>query len=244
MTKNFNLFCLPHAGGSKYAYQPFVEAAPSFMNVRLLEYPGRGDKLRQTPLTDAVALAKLLLSEIRDELDVPYVVYGHSMGTLIGLLMLRKIKEAGYKMPKFAFFTGSEGPYSRIHKKIRHQLPKDELIEELRSLGGVSEEVLNEPDVMDLFLPIIRADFQAIETFKYQPMPPMDIPINVAIGTQEEVTYEQAKSWQYETTYPLEVMQLRGHHFFIFDHVQRIINLIAEKAEDYLNYSNHLNQQI
>lgn len=233
MTSNFNLFCLPHAGGNKYAYQPFIEAAPDFIDVKVLEYPGRGEKSSQALITDAISLAELMLNEIRDQLGTPYSIYGHSMGTLIGLLLLRKIEENGLKMPEFVFFTGSEGPRSRKFEKDRHLLPKDELIEELRLLGGVTEDVLNEPDIMDFFLPIIRADFQAIESFKYFETAPLNVPMTIAIGTQEKVSSDQAKSWQHETRFPLEIMQFHGNHFFIFDHAKRILNLISEKVMEH-----------
>ncbi len=228
----FNLFVLPHAGGNKYAYKPFADVAPSHVNVILLEYPGRGERLQQATVSDAVSLARLMVSEIRHYLHTPYAVYGHSMGTLIGLLMLREIQQLALPRPKFVFFTGSEGPATRKHEKIRYKLPDPELIEELRSLGGVSQEVLNEPQILEFFLPIIRADFQVIETYEYVPARPMDIPFSIAIGTQENVTVEEARSWQKETRRPVEVMQFHGQHFFIFDHTHRIMKLIAEKVND------------
>jgi len=229
MATRFNLYCLPHAGGNKYAYKPFVDAAPAFIKVIPLEYPGRGERVQEKPMTDVVELARLILSEIKSELYVPYAIYGHSMGTLVGYLLAREIRRAGYASPKFLFFTGSEGPATRKNEKIRHLLPENELIEELKSLGGVSDEVLNEPDIMGFFLPIIRADFHAVETYQHVEGANFDIPINVAIGTEEKVTAEEAKSWQRETKVPIELMQFHGNHFFIFDHTERIMKLITEK---------------
>jgi surfactin synthase thioesterase subunit len=229
MTTRFNLFCLPHAGGNKYAYRPFAEAAPPFVKVILLEYPGRGERVREKPVTDVTELAKMMVEEIKRELDVPYAIYGHSMGTLVGYLMAREIRCAGYADPKFLFFTGSEGPATRNRDKIRHLLQEDELIEELRSMGGISDEVLEEPDIMGFFLPIIRADFEAVETYKHIPAGGFSFPIYIIIGTEEKVTMEDAQSWQLETRLPIELMQFRGNHFFIFEHTERIMRLIAEK---------------
>ena len=96
-------------------------------------------------------------------------------------------------------------------------------------MGGISEEVLKESEIMDFFLPIIRADFQAVETYEYIQRENFDIPINIAIGTEEKVTPEDAKSWQIETSRPIELMQFHGNHFFIFDHTESIMKLITEK---------------
>src|SRR5579864_9349667 len=119
MTSKFNLFCLPHAGGNKYAYKRFVDAAPPFVKVIPLEYPGRGERVDEDPITDVIELTKLMLSEIKDDLGSPYAIYGHSMGTLVGYLMLREMRGAGYEFPEFLFVTGSEGPATRKKDKIR-----------------------------------------------------------------------------------------------------------------------------
>jgi surfactin synthase thioesterase subunit len=229
MAPKFKLFCLPHAGGNKYAYKSFVDAAPAFIKVIPLEYPGRGERIQEKLITDVMELVKLLLADIRSELHAPYAIYGHSMGSLVGYLLAREIRKVGYASPKFLFFTGSEGPATRKNEKIRHLLPENELIEELKSLGGLSDEVSNEPDIIKFFLPIIRADFHAVETYQHVKGENFDIPINVAIGTEEKVTLEEAKSWQMETRVPIELIQFHGNHFFIFDHTERIMKLITEK---------------
>jgi surfactin synthase thioesterase subunit len=231
MIAKFNLFCLPHAGGIKYAYRRFVDLAPSFVKVTLLEYPGRGERIREAPIKDVVKLAELMVSEIKDDLDTPYAIYGHSMGTLVGYLMVREIRHAGYADPKFLFFTGSEGPSSRKKDKIRHLMSESDLIAELRSLGGISDEALNEPEILEYFLPIIRADFQAVETYEYGRSADLDIPINIAIGSDENVTAEEAGTWQVETKRPLELMQFSGNHFFIFEHMEQIMKLIINEIK-------------
>ena len=230
MTTQFNLFCLPHAGGNKYAYKPFVDAAPVFINVMPLDYPGRGERMLETPFTDIQALAKYMVSTIKDQLHVPYAIYGHSMGTLVAYLMTKEIMKTNYRQPKFLFLTGSEGPATRSHEKQRHLLSREALIEELKALGGISPEILNEPDIIDFFLPIIRADFKALETYVHDATCDLDVPIIVAIGQQDKVSSEEARSWQQETKYPIELMQLQGNHFFIFDHTPRIMKLITEKV--------------
>lgn len=235
--KKFRLFCLPHAGGNKYSYKKFEEYASPYLEVVLMEYPGRGERIKESPQTDAHGLADLLVNEIQHQMDIPYAIYGHSMGTLIGLLITRKLRIRNMILPRFLFFTGSEGPSTRVHPKQRHLLSKADLIEALRTMGGLSEEVLSYPDIFDFFEPIIRADFQAIENFKYSPDMPLAVPITIIIGTKEDVTIEEARSWQLETSHPLEVMQLSGHHFFIFSHTERIMRLVNEKIHEQISNS-------
>lgn len=208
------------------------------MDVVLLEYPGRGEKIRQKVVTSAMDLAKILADEISGQLALPYAIYGHSMGTLIGFLLTRELRREGHPLPRFLFFTGSEGPSSRSHPKLRHLMSKEALIEELRSLGGLSDEVLSHKDIFDFFEPMIRGDFQAIETFNYEEEASFAIPITVAVGSQEEVTLEQARSWQKESTEPIELLQFSGNHFFVFSHVEKIVKLIAEKSVEESHFRN------
>jgi surfactin synthase thioesterase subunit len=89
--------------------------------------------------------------------------------------------------------------------------------------------LLDDPDAMEFFEPILRADFQAFETYCYEQSDPLDIPIWVAIGTDEEATYEKAIAWQFETKREVEVVQFPGNHFFIFEHEREIVEIIANK---------------
>ena len=54
--------------------------------------------------------------------------------------------------------AGNSGPGTG-DRKLRSVLNDEDLKEELRSLGGVSDEVLNYEDLFNFFAPIIRSDF-------------------------------------------------------------------------------------
>ncbi len=232
MKKTTQLFCLPFAGGNKYSYRDFVEKAPSFLNLVTLEYPGRGARMRDPLIVDISELTDDLYRQISPLIkdDQPYAIYGHSLGGLMTYLLTLKLLENNHKAPIHLFITGTSGPssISRTEKK-RHLLEKKEFIEEVRILDGMPEEILSNDELLLYFEPILRSDFQASETYVYQERPPLNIPVTVITGTEEDMEPEDIQLWQKETTYGVDFKRMPGKHFFIFQHTYKIVEIISKK---------------
>jgi surfactin synthase thioesterase subunit len=226
---SINVFFLPFAGGSKYSYNHFVSNAPDYMNVIPLELPGRGGRYCEDLETNANALVDDVIAQMQDLLETPYAIYGHSMGSLLGYLVTRRLQERNLPLPKQLIFTGCVAPCTMERLRKRHLLPKEEFLTELRMLGGSPDEILENETLMEFFEPIIRADFQAIETYRYEEAEPMYIPITIVNGDEEVRENEDVHGWQKESVYELDVRILPGRHFFIFDHCLTILDLIGEK---------------
>ncbi|MFZ6011897.1 MAG: thioesterase II family protein [Bacteroidota bacterium] len=237
MTK-INLFCLPFAGGSLYSYRGYIENAPEHVNVVPLDLPGRGTRVRETLLTNIHDMVNDIYGQIKNRLNEPYAIYGHSMGSLIGYLLTKKIIKNGQNAPEYLILTGCIGPSLAEfnHDVPKHDLPKPEFIQKLKELGGSPDEVLENEQLLNFFEAIIRADFQATENYRYEESEPLNVPILVIIGLEERATYEQALAWQKETTEPIEVIQMTGKHFFIFDHVVEIMDIISKRLKQLSHY--------
>lgn len=229
--KKVNLFCLPFAGGSRYSYRDYQQKAPSFLNLLPLEYPGRGSRMGEELLTDMEVLIEDLYQQVKPHLDErPYAIYGHSLGGLITHLLTRKILSEGHPAPLHIFVTGTTGPSAPSRKeKKRHLLPKKEFIEEIRRLDGSPEEILQNEDLLEYIEPILRADFHLNETYAYENKGPLDLPFTVITGTEEDMTMEDIKLWQLESSRPIDFRRMKGKHFFIFEHAREIMDIIARK---------------
>ncbi len=232
MKKTLNLYCLPFAGGNKYSYREFVDKAPSFLKITTLEYPGRGSKIREPLLPDINSLIDNLYEQICNEIeDINYAFYGHSMGGLICYLLTLKIIANDKPVPSHLFITGTTGPAaaSRQEEKKRHLLGKKEFIDEIKELDGMPEEILQNEELLYYFEPILRADFKLSEDYVYQEHVPLNMPITVITGTDEEMEVEDIQLWQKETTCKVDFKKMPGKHFFIFKHTQTIIDIISKK---------------
>ena len=233
MKKSINLFCLAFAGGNKYSYREFVEKAPSFLNIIPLEYPGRGGRIKEPLLPDIIAVTNDLYKQISPLIgEKEYAIYGHSMGGLTAYLLTRKLIENGHRPPLHLFITGTTGPsaISRTEKK-RHLLEKEEFIQEIKDLDGMPDEILYNEELLDYFEPILRSDFAASETYLHQDAAPVDIPFTVITGTEEDMEMEDILLWQKESIHEVDFKQMPGKHFFIFQHIYQIFEIISQKLQ-------------
>ena len=232
MNKTIQLFCLPFAGGNKYSYREFIEKAPSFLKIVTLDYQGRGTRMQDALVTDINEMVNDVFGQVSPLIgQQDYAIYGHSLGGLMAYLLTLKLVENNHKPPMHIFITGTSGPSSpdRQEEKKRYLLPQKEFIEEIRALDGMPEEILENEELLYYFEPILRADFQASETYTYRERPPLTIPFTVVTGTEEDIEPENIKLWQKESIYPVDFKRLPGKHFFIFQHTFKIIEIISKK---------------
>ena len=223
------IFAIPFAGGSKYAYRELESRVPSHFDWETIELPGRGMRISEELLTDIKATIEYIFREIRTRVqDVEYMIYGHSMGTLLGYELAKRIIASGLKAPLCLFLTGHEAPSLMKCKKISCY-EKEAFWEEVKKLGGMPSEVMESDELRDFFEPVLRADFKAVEGYKYQaPEQPLPIPVFVRVGSEEDIVEEELMEWQNETKYKLDVQVLPGDHFFIFKNPEHLVRQIDE----------------
>jgi len=224
-----NLICFPFAGGSKYSYNNYIKLADKNLQLIPIDYPGRGFRFKEALITNVKPLIEDCFDKIKGHLHEPYAIYGHSMGSIVSYLVTKRIIAEGLPQPKHLFLSGRGGPSVAYTEPPRYLLPSDKFRAQLKEMGGSPDEVLNDEDLMCFFEPILRADFEALENYKYEHTQPFDIPVTVMIGEQERVTLEQAFTWQNETTQKIDIRRFPGRHFFIFEHTATIMDIIGQK---------------
>jgi len=224
------LFCLPYAGGSTAIYSNWKRLLNKKIELKPIELPGRGRK-HSEPLIDTINTnSDIVINEIQNELlDSPYVLFGHSMGAEIVFRMLHIIKEKKLPEPEHLFFSGRKPPHLRTEKKYK-DLSDEELIELLKEYGGTSDEFYEDPEVMSMFMPIIRNDFQMVDLQPIESgtIEPFNINFTILIGEDEDISIEEAEEWSLYTTKSCNIHKISGGHFFIDDAKDEVINKINE----------------
>ena len=221
------LFCLPYAGGSAAAYRGWG-AALAGVDVRPVLLPGRERRIaepayeRVEPLVDALATA------IRPSLDLPYAIFGHSMGALVGFELARALRGRGAPPPALLVASAHRAPGLPASEPPGSHLPDAELIALLRRLGGPHQAHLDEPDLAALLLPAVRADFALCERYVYRAAPPLACPVLALRGRGDPtVDIEQVRPWGRETTAGFEMRELDGDHFFVHTAARQVTDAIA-----------------
>lgn len=214
------LVCLPYAGGGTASYHRWRPMMPPEVDLLPLALPGHDGRLNEPLYTDLKVLAAALANELsRHALDRPFVLLGHSMGALLVFEITRSLRRAGHVQPHLLVLSGCPAPHSIAIAEPLHALPDDELMRVLQQrYGGIPTVVGANPELWSLLAPVIRADFQMIETYSYVEEPPLEVSMLVLGGTEDAaVSAGRLMDWRRHTTQACNVRLLPGGHFFLFD---------------------------
>lgn len=229
------LFCFPYAGGSAAAFRTWPDGLPAGVEVCAAQPPGRERRLSEPAFTRVAPLIDALAEVIRPLLDLPFVLLGHSLGGRVAYELARRLREVGGPQPLHLIATGCRALHMPSPDPPIHALPEDEFIQELRRLGGTPHEVLENAELMQLMLPLLRADFELVETYTFEPGKPLDCPIS-AIGGREdaEVPREAVEGWGELTRGPFRACILEGDHFFLHDHRRELLQEVRHDLVGHL----------
>lgn len=225
------LFFFPYAGGAPTAFTKWCADLPSHIEGVAVHYPGRGSRFNEPVINDMPRMVADLAQNIQPLLDRPFAFFGHSMGGLIAFELTRHLRTQHLQTPRQLFISACGAPQLPDPNQKIHQLPDDEFLNELDKLNGIPAELKN-PEVMSLLLPIVRADFQLVETYEYQPSEPFDLPIS-AFGALDDprVNRERIDAWAIHTKAQFEPHFFSGDHFFINEAKVHILNLIIKEID-------------
>jgi medium-chain acyl-[acyl-carrier-protein] hydrolase len=162
------------------------------------------------PLVQAIATALL------PHLDKPFALFGHSMGAIVSFELARLLRQNYGISPVYLFVSGRRAPQIPHPKPPTYNLPEPAFLAELRRLNGTPKAVLENAELLQLLLPIVRADFEALETYFYQAQPPLECPIAAFGGLSDtETNIDNLEAWANQTTAAFSLQMLPGDHFFL-----------------------------
>ena len=210
------LFCLPWAGGGASAYATWRTGFRDDVQVCPIELPGRQKRWREPAYQRIEPLAEALGDALAGELDTPYALFGHSMGALVAFELARTLRRRGLPAPLALFASGGFAPHLGWTKPKIHDQPDAVVVERLRALGGLPDEAFAEPELLELLLPTIRADFAVCETYSYRAEGPLNCSIVAYAGADDhEVPPARVAPWREHTSGSFEMQVLPGGHFFL-----------------------------
>lgn len=230
------LFCFPFAGGGASVLRQWAKLFPPEVQVCLIQYPGKESRILEAPVRQLMLLADAAAQALLPYIHSPYAFFGHSMGAIVAFEVSTWLRRKGFAGPDLFIASGSLAPHARRNGKTRFDLPQVELIDELRRLAGSPPEVLNNADLLQILFPAIRADFEAIETYRYDGQyEPSACPM-VAIGgvSDPDIGAQQLDEWNVQTTGNFHRHLVAGGHFFLLDHPQTVVDLIMSYLAQFM----------
>ncbi len=225
------LLCIPYAGGAASAFRGWSDGLPADVEVCAVQLPGRGGRFREAPASALVELASRMGEGLLPLLDRPFALVGHSMGATLAFELVRELRRRGARAPQLLVVSGSRPPRRpEQDPPFSHLADADFLAEIRRRYDGIPAEVLAEKELLDLLLPVLRADIRMLESYRYAPGPPLHCPI-VCLGGAEDHRVSQAdlEAWGEETCAPVKVRTFRGGHFFIDSARAEVLQVLGQE---------------
>jgi medium-chain acyl-[acyl-carrier-protein] hydrolase len=209
------LFCFPYAGMGASIFRTWPDGLPAEVEVCPVEFPGRGTRLMETPFTQLLPLVQALTQALAPLLDKPFAFFGHSLGALVGFELARQLRRQSGVQPVRLFVSAARAPQIPHRDRPIHALPEGEFLAELRRLNGIPGKVLEEVELMEIMLPVLRADFAVYETYVYSTEPPLNCPISTFGGLQDHrVSRGDLEAWRDQTSVSFSLRMFPGDHFF------------------------------
>ena len=224
------LFCFPYAGGSALAYREWTTEMPEEIDVLPVQLPGRERRLRERPFTRMDSLVDALAGALGPYLDQPFAIFGHSLGAAIGYELAQRLRQERGLTPVHMSVSARQAPHLPPDDELLYKLSDPELCERLREMNGTPTEVLANPELMQLMLPLLRSDFELNETYSPPAHPALDCPVTAFGGlTDGEVSKEELAAWKETTTGLFRLRMFAGDHFYLHDGRHALIGAVAEE---------------
>ncbi|WP_404790315.1 type I polyketide synthase [Altericista sp. CCNU0014] len=225
---SLRLFCLPYAGAGASIFRSWAEALPPGVEVCAIQLPGREDRLGETPLTRIGSLVQRLVPILQPHLEIPFAIFGHSMGGLVGFELVRELRRQNCALPTHLFASGIRAPQLPDLNLPIHRLPEPQFLEALQKLQGTPEAILQNAELMKLLSPTIRADLAIAENYIYAAEEKLLCPITAFGGQQDPLARpEDLSGWKDQTLSDFALHVFPTDHFFLHRDRDKLLEAIA-----------------
>jgi surfactin synthase thioesterase subunit len=222
------LVCFPHAGGSASGYFRLSAALPGWAEVWAAQYPGRQERRREPACTDVRVLAGALAGVLAGRLDRPYVLFGHSMGAVVAFEVALDLRRRGVRGPEMLVASGRRAP-STSRPEAVHRMPDSGVAAEMRLLSGTDPVFLQDPELFEMILPALRADYEAVETYRPAPNATVVCPVTALVGDHDpRTTIDEARAWGAHTAAAFDLRIFAGGHFFLDECMPEVLNVLTD----------------
>lgn len=175
-----------------------------------------------------------LVEELVPFTDKPLMLFGHSMGALLSYELAHQLVKLGPGILRHLFVSAFRAPQlTSDRKELRHELSTHELKQFFHKLNGIPAEIMDNEEMMDMLLPILRADIQLCDTYAYLEKPPLPCGITAYGGNADpEVNLNHLQAWKELTASEFNLHMLPGDHFFIHSQQELLVGLLTQRMKE------------
>jgi medium-chain acyl-[acyl-carrier-protein] hydrolase len=226
------LFCFHYAGGSASAYRSWANRLPEWVELLPVQLPGREGRISETPINTVSELVNALRSALKPYLTpYPFALFGHSMGGLIAYELARSLELSGESQPSLLMVSSYPAPQIHLDEYKIAGLPEESFLFELnRRFNTIPDSMRQNQELIDLLMPMLRADFSLTENYRYNPGKPLTCPVMVYGGTDDpEIKESDLTPWELQTTGTFNLRLFRGDHFYFQKSSENLLSDISSQ---------------
>lgn len=230
-SNNLQLICFPFAGGYSASFRPLYQFLKESCNFYVAEPPGHGTSPLQLE-EDFEELVDMYLSAMIPILNKPFVLFGHSMGGLIVYRLAQRLEQLDY-FPERLIISGVQPPHIG-RKKVSH-MDDDNFLDYVINIGGIPAELVKAREVLNYFLPPLKADFKALESFEHLNQTRIKAPVHIFNGEQDAPCMAVKVGWEKWVNVSRYHTFNGGHMFLqsetgkVAQSIEGIFNVLTEK---------------
>ncbi|SES36025.1 pyochelin biosynthetic protein PchC [Streptomyces sp. yr375] len=221
------LLCFPHAGGTAHLFHGWSAHLPDDVELLAVRYPGRQDRLAESCVEDMAELADAVTEALAPYTDLPLTLFGHSMGSAVAYEVALRLEARGLR-PAHLLVSGRAAPH-RARPAGVHDGDDEALLATVRGLGDYQAEVYEIPELRELLMPALRADYRLIEAYRPERPAPLRTPVTAYTGRDDGSCPPRSVGAWSELTEPgrFALRSFPGDHFYLVPHEAELVADIA-----------------
>jgi surfactin synthase thioesterase subunit len=228
------IFCFPHAGGSPRAFLDWQAGLGDDAEIAAVCRPGREHRAGEPAptISELIDGATAAIAGVTERDGRPCYLFGHSLGALVGFEVCRRLTGSaltGAAAPRHFVASGCSAPSLLPSQRVKHiaTLTGAEFAEAIGFFGGLAPEVAADPEVRDLLLPGLIADFRMAVGYRYRPGPRLAVPATLVVGRDDpHVREAEIAPWEQEFSWPPDRHWLDGGHFYFEPDPSPIVGIL------------------
>ena len=223
------LFCFSYAGGGASSFHGWAGQLQPDVDLCAMQAPGRENRCAEQLIAELPPMIDRLAEAIVPYCDLPLAFFGHCLGALTAFELARRLKATGKGELVHLFVAGCRAPQLPNFEDPIRGLSETEFVNRLKGLKLTPEGVFRDPELLSLFLPVLRADFSIWETYKYSDGEPLNCAISAFGGLEDhKLTRKVLQQWRVHTRLQFSTRMLPGGHFFLHSSQRLLLRLIGE----------------
>lgn len=223
------IILFPFLGGFGASFNRLVRELGPAWDVWTVNPPGHGPS-DVPPQPRLRGLVEDYLVALRDVLRTDAVFFGHSMGGVVAYHVLAAMEDdpsLSWRRPTDLVLSASAAP-ADLRVAGYSSLPERRLLAHLRSFGALPDEVVNDRDLVALFLPAFRADYRVLAEAQLIPPTPLDVRTHLVLGERDDqAPPSKAPAWQRYIAGPIDTHVLPdAGHMYVLDDVEPLRRIL------------------